>query len=108
MHAAIYLVSPYEVPYVEGIRNYRMHVGLSIFGDDLAFFDHVNLYIQVLQRNRISEVAIQAVGLFHQYVAAFTVVFQESNHFFEILPARRLGGLDINKLLYDGERVAGG
>ncbi|MGB9070170.1 MAG: hypothetical protein WCC21_16495 [Candidatus Acidiferrales bacterium] len=59
--------------------------------------------VEVFERDTIAEVAIQAVGLFHQDDAASLVIAQESNHFAEMFPSRYLGGFHVHKFAQDAQ-----
>ena len=61
--------------------------------------------VEVFERDAIAEVAVQAVGLFHQDNAAGLMIAQEPNHLTEMLSSRYLGCLHVHKFTQDIQLV---
>ncbi|MEE4450499.1 hypothetical protein V2S85_02520 [Novosphingobium resinovorum] len=73
-----------------------------------ALFHQMDFGIQFVDRHPITQVAIEAVGLFHEDGLHRAVLAEETDHLAEIGAAAVLGGLDVHIFGCNGEPVGFG
>ena len=77
------------------------------FGDDSVLFDEMNRQVEFVDRDPVTDVAVQAVGLLDEDCAAGRVRSQERKHQTKGRPPGLFGGFDVDEFLKDYKSFAG-
>ena len=80
----------------------KLDLGTGVLGENLILFYKMDLGFQVFQGDCVPEIAIKAVGLFHQHAAAVRAP-QELHHLAEALTARRFRGFHVHEFPHDAK-----